>query len=317
MLTREQIEQRFSKKGWCIVDTYTEVTGYRAVCAQGHKLSVPFKDTRSIVDCPYCRGMKATISMVQSHAKELGYTLLSYPKSVDKSGNEYIKKGAFITVQCSEGHTKDLTTGEFMRKNDLTCTICSPKVASTAYSRSEEIIARVLDYVGVNYIRQAVTDTLHGQLRLDFTLPDYKVIIEYDGLHHVYGRNSEPEQSLVERQERDRQRDSYAESIGFRMIRISHYNVGKRLVCKLAKELPQLGIDIQDPMYDTIIQEVFDYAHKHFKWDSYEKIKIYADIYKEYGRVKGHELTGRSGSNLQRDYATIYGNSKKIITRLG
>lgn len=311
-LSWNEVEARISQQGWRLeTPAYTSPTLFLALCKNGHRFLGNRAGTKGIKPCSYCAGIKVTPEMVEQKAHEQGFKVLSKLRGMtDRSGNIFVPKYRLITLLCSNNHEQSTTVYDLFKGKK--CTACEEtKRAETAYSRSEEIIAGVLDHLKINYIRQAVTDTLHEQLKLDFLLPEQKVVIQYDGAQHKYGRTSDKVHTLEETQRTDAVRDKYAETIGFKMVRIDHYNVGKKLVYVLAELFPTWGINVLDPYYDTLVKTIYDYAHDKFGWDSYDKVKTYADLNKELGRVKAHEASGRSMSRLQLDYSTIYGKKKK------
>lgn len=317
VLSWATVASRVEEQGWQLVekDYMGRPNKYLAVCKEKHRFVGEKKNSSYVTPCSYCAGIKTTPEMLMRYAHSRGFKIgAAFSKLVedsmaDNSGNRFVPKDRRLTFICEEGHKQMMSVVEFYKGKE--CTACKGTRAHTAYSRSEEIIAGVLDHLGIKYIRQAVTDTLHEQLKLDFILPEHKVIIEYDGAHHKYGRTSDGATTLEEIQRTDKVRDAYAEAIGFKMVRITHYNVGKKLVYKLAEVFPAWGINVLDPYYDTLVKNIFDYAHDQFGWDSYDKIKTYADLNLQLGREKAHEQTGRSMSRLQLDYSTIYGKKRK------
>lgn len=310
-LTWDVVADRIKKQGWILKKTeYNSPHTFLAICKHGHQYLGNRAGVNAITPCSYCSGLKATPPMVERKAKEQGFEVLSVLNGkIDRSGNTFIPKNKLIRLLCENEHTQRMTVGDLFRGKG--CSACKGTRAQTAYSRSEEVIAGILDHLNIPYIRQAVTDTLHEQLKLDFILPEHKVIIEYDGVHHKYGRTSDQAYTLEEVKRTDAVRDDYAKAIGFKMVRINHYNVGKRLVYILAELFPTWGINVLDPYYDTLVKTIYDYAHNRFGWDSYDVIKTYADLSQQLGREKAHEKTGRSRSRLQLDYSVVYGKKKK------
>lgn len=317
VLSWATVASRIEEQGWQLVekDYMGRPNKYLALCKEKHRFVGEKANSSYVKPCSYCAGIKTTPEMLMRYAHSRGYKLgIAFSKLIedsmtDNSGNLFVPKGRRLTFICEEGHKQMMSVIEFYKGKE--CTSCKGTRAHTAYSRSEEIIAGVLDHLGIKYIRQAVTDTLHEQLKLDFLLPEIKVIIEYDGSHHKYGRTTDRGDNLEEIKRKDSVRDAYAESIGYKMIRLNHHQVGRKLIYSLAKELPELHLNPSRPDYDEIVRDVYNYASTHFGWDSYEKIKSFADMYKSVGRVEAHKRTGRSMSNLQRDYNTIYGIPKK------
>lgn len=317
VLSWATVASRIEEQGWQLVekDYMGRPNKYLALCKEKHRFVGEKANSSYVKPCSYCAGIKTTPEMLMRYAHSRGYKLgIAFSKLIedsttDNSGNLFVPKDRRLTFICEEGHKQTMSVIEFYKGKE--CTSCKGTRAHTAYSRSEEIIAGVLDHLGIKYLRQAVTDTLHEQLKLDFLLPEIKVIIEYDGSHHKYGRTTDRGDNLEEIKRKDSVRDAYAESIGYKMVRLNHHQVGRKLIYSLAKELPELHLNPSRPDYDEIVRDVYNYASTHFGWDSYEKIKSFADMYKSVGRVEAHKRTGRSMSNLQRDYNTIYGIPKK------
>lgn len=317
VLSWATVASRIEEQGWQLVekDYMGRPNKYLALCKEKHRFVGEKANSSYVTPCSYCAGIKTTPEMLMRYAHSRGYKLgIAFSKLIedsmtDNSDNLFVPKDRRLTFICEEGHKQTMSVIEFYKGKE--CTSCKGTRAHTAYSRSEEIIAGVLDHLGIKYIRQAVTDTLHEQLKLDFILPEHKVIIEYDGSHHKYGRTTDRGDNLEEIKRKDSVRDAYAESIGYKMVRLNHHQVGRKLIYSLAKELPELHLNPSRPNYDEIVRDVYNYASTHFGWDSYEKIKSFADMYKSVGRVEAHKRTGRSMSNLQRDYNTIYGIPKK------
>ena len=309
-LTQEEIDKRITAQGWELVETYSEEVGYIARCKKGHLMRIPFNRSAQVTSCPYCRGMKATIDMVRQSALEDGFELVDYTESKDPAGNIYLKKASRVTLRCKNGHLQTSTT-HMVVSHEAVCSACKAKRASTTYSRSEEIIAGVLDHLTIRYSRTHYTSVELGQLRLDFFLPERKVIIEYDGKQHQYGRTTDT-QPLSQVKMRDELKDRYARARGFKMIRINHTNIGKELVYVLAREMPYLNINPYDPFYDDLVQRVYDYAHEMYGWDSYEKIKGFASQVERDGFKLTSEITGQSISKLRQDVTAVYGKNGGI-----
>lgn len=305
-VVREQVEH----KGWELVET-KDNGDFLLVCKNGHKFVGSRRKLTTVTKCSYCRGIKITPQELIQKAKSKGFTLqhenISQAKE-DRSGNFFVPKRSRLTFICKAGHVQTLAIKELEGAGH--CAACNQERANTAFSRSEEIIAKILTYNKVKFQRNIATDKEHGQLKLDFVLPDYKIILQYDGAQHKYGRTSDKAGNLEVIQQKDEIRNQYAKAIGYKMIRLNHYQVGRKLTYAVAAVLPYINMNPENPVYDEIVKEVYNYASKEFGWDSYDKIKFFADIYKSKGRLEAHKCTGRSLSNLQRDYNVVYGKPR-------
>lgn len=311
VLSWDDIREQVKLKGWELTEIQPN-NNFLLMCNKGHRFIGNKRRLASVTECSYCKGTKVTPQELLQEAESHGFSLnqedLKQVKK-DRSGNLFVPKSTRLPFMCSGGHIQVMAINELEKGKQ--CSACNHTRVNSAFSRSEEIIAKVLERNNTKFIRQAVTDNAHEQLKLDFILPEIKVIIEYDGSHHKYGRTTDKGDNLAEIKRKDSIRDAYAEAIGYKMVRLNHHQVGRKLIYSLAKELPELHLNPSRPDYDEIVRDVYNYASTNFGWDSYEKIKSFADVYKSVGRVEAHKRTGRSMSNLQRDYNTIYGIPKK------
>lgn len=95
-------------------------------------------------------------------------------------------------------------------------------------SYGEEYIKELLDSANIKYEREKTFDDLRFETgyfaRFDFYLPDYNVIIEYDGKQHfIEGKSvfDNPEQFAIT-QEHDKIKNDYCKSKGIKLVRIPY-----------------------------------------------------------------------------------------------
>jgi len=190
------------------------------------------------------------------------------------------------------------------------CTLCSGTAANAGYSRSEEIIAKVLDYNGITYTRQKDIVIDGERLYLDFFIPSLNLILEYDGSHHTYKRSDGTEEDLEEVQRKDRLRGRYAWENKISIIGIHHTIEGKCLVYALSYLIPEIGIDVEDPYYDVIIMDVFNESSKRFGWLTYDDMKKNAIAYLYNSLSDAAAITGTSQTVIARHFKRVYGMNK-------
>ncbi len=100
----------------------------------------------------------------------------------------------------------------------------TPKVHNP--SEPEQLIATYLAILGVEYVREKTWPDLVSvlyedePLPVDFWLPDYRVCIEVDGVHHRRPVNGDKSYSLDKRKLNDQTRNLFCLQRGFRMLRI-------------------------------------------------------------------------------------------------
>jgi len=306
----DRIKDIAKTKGFNI--TRVEDTYVYLECNKGHKIRPTIHNLLySEVVCRICNGSRFDLQKAKELLGYEGYKLTeNIELDKDRYGNEIIKAGKRVSVYCPKGHEQILSLSEF--RKGKRCTFCSGTAYNSGYSRSEEIIARVLDYIGITYERQKDIGEEYENLPLDFYLPEFNVVIEYDGGHHVYGRSDTTEEQLKDIQRRDKLRDKYAKDKGLTMIRISHNYGGKGIVHRLSEVMKDyVYIDTKDPYYDSIVREVFNESAKRFGWLTYEVIKHNADTYLNSSLSDSASITGDSQTVIARHFRWVYGMSKK------
>jgi hypothetical protein len=94
------------------------------------------------------------------------------------------------------------------------------------YSIGEQNIASILEDNNIDYIKEYIPKNIDNnrKLRYDFYLPDYNRLIEFDGKQHFYpcGGSWDKNDSLEQRQERDKIKNKYAIDNNIQLIRIPY-----------------------------------------------------------------------------------------------
>lgn len=163
--------------------------------------------------CTYCQH-RSYLKSAEEYKKEFNevakgdYVLLSdYTK-----GNEKVVVKSLIC-----GHTFKVTAVKFL--SGARCTKCGK-------SSGEVRIKSFLLKHKLSFIREKSLDIAGVRHRIDFYLPEYKKIIEFDGIQHFkpikfFGGKQE----LINRQDRDRIKNEYFSSIGYTVIRIPYTEI--------------------------------------------------------------------------------------------
>ena len=96
-------------------------------------------------------------------------------------------------------------------------------------SKGEQKIADILKAHNIRFERQKTFDGCRFKstnllARFDFYLPDYNILIEYDGQQHfTYGNNGwNTKANFIKRKERDEFKNSWCEEHGIKLIRIPY-----------------------------------------------------------------------------------------------
>ena len=96
-------------------------------------------------------------------------------------------------------------------------------------SKGEQKIADILKSHNIRFERQKTFDDCRFAksnllARFDFYLPDYNILIEYDGQQHfTYGKNGwNTKANFIKRKERDEFKNLWCEEHGIKLIRIPY-----------------------------------------------------------------------------------------------
>ncbi len=148
---------------------------------------------------------------VKSQIEAYGYKLLS-----EKYTNALTK----IKIECAKGHIYDVAWNSFQQGSR--CPICNE-------SKGEKEIEKVLDKHFINYISQYKIKELigvnGGLLSYDFYLPDYNLLIEYQGIQHEKSFNHfGGKEKLKKQQEHDKRKKEYANKNGYKLLEIWYYD---------------------------------------------------------------------------------------------
>lgn len=259
-------------------------------------------------DCVFCRGKRHTEKDFRTKMQIKGCTVIDVVSVVDTHGNTTVRMRDKVTFMCSRGHEQTRRVYQCLQEGSP-CTACKGTVGYTGYSRSEEIISRVLTYHGVEHLREYKIVHEGELLRVDFYIPSINTIIEYDGKQHKIGRPKQESMSVEERTRRDNLRDEYARLHGVTMIRIDDKEKGNRLIQHMAKIFPEMGINPQSTDMIDITREVYNQSAEMFGWTSYDELERISNMQKQYGIKETMRLTGLTSSPIGRAVHVVRGKS--------
>ena len=119
--------------------------------------------------------------------------------------------------QCDCGNTTDLLTNVLKSGRTQSCGCIN-------YSIGEQNIELLLKENNISYIKEFKFNDL-GLYRFDFYLPEYNRLIEFDGKQHFQecGGAWDTDDSLKQRQERDKIKNQYALDNNIDLIRIPYW----------------------------------------------------------------------------------------------
>lgn len=129
------------------------------------------------------------------------------------------REGRFWICECECGNVVLLTKEEITNGRG-----CAQACLS---SRGEVCAADIFNELGVTYQVQKKFDDF--DLRFDFYLPDYNIVIECDGAQHFRTINNEWKSNikLQETRDRDKRKQQYCEEHGITLFQIPFWDKDK------------------------------------------------------------------------------------------
>ena len=96
-------------------------------------------------------------------------------------------------------------------------------------SKGEQLIKSILENENVRYQQEKVfTDLRNGKMRFDFFLPEFGILLEWDGIQHFQQipRFHRTRQEFNHAKQNDRYKNSFALAHGYRLYRIPYWEMG-------------------------------------------------------------------------------------------
>jgi len=138
------------------------------------------------------------------HNNKYDYSLVEYINNKTKVKIICLKHGIF--VQTPDNHYKGKG-----------CPVCKE-------SKGEKAIAHYLDNKNIQYIREHRFDNCKNiqALPFDFYLPEYNILIEFDGIQHFSSNFFGGENGLKYRKQNDKIKNQYCINNNIKLIRIKY-----------------------------------------------------------------------------------------------
>ena len=178
----------------------------------GNTYKVKLNNALSGSGCPTCNGnLKKTTKQYIQECKETGQDL-----PIEDYKNNKIR----IKHKCSKGHIYEQTPDMHIGKYKQGCPICNE-------SHGERFIRNYLDKNHIEYIPQKKFNDLKDKtyLSYDFYLPDYNMLIEYQGIQHYESINikgSGKYSNLKKQQYHDNLKREYAKNNGYKLLELKY-----------------------------------------------------------------------------------------------
>ena len=227
------IKQEIEKEGYILLSTdedyINNTSKLKMICPEGHECKISwgnFKQGRRCRECAVkdkAKKQRTDFSIIQKAFEKEGYILLSKEE-------EYENKDSKLLYLCNKGHKNITNWSNF--NSGCRCPKCnSPK--------GERKIIKYLESNNISFIHDKNIWN-ENDLRPDFYLPSYNLVIEFDGIQHF-----EPvehfggERNFKITQKRDRDKNEYCKKNNINILRIPYWEFDniENIICQEIEKL--------------------------------------------------------------------------------
>lgn len=212
--TTSDIVKIFSKEGYTLLSEYINAnTKLKFLCPNGHEHQMTWRKFQEGNRCVHCSHRRPiSFCEVQEKFASENYKLLE---------KEYVNCKSKMKYECPEGHINS-TTWTYFRVGHR-CPECSK-------GRTERRVGEILRHIYPN--REIVNqDNLGflGKQSVDFSIPELKIAVEYDGIHHYEptrfgGISLERAEKRFQLQcQRDLSKEQKCKKEGYSLVRIPYF----------------------------------------------------------------------------------------------
>ena len=174
--------------------------------------------------CPKCGTNKSHNKQRKSKEK---YHNECKEKGLDLPIEPYVNATTKINHMCNKNHIYNQTPHNHLQ--GYGCPVCSE-------SHGEKYVRNYLDKNNINYISQKRFHDLKDKtyLSYDFYLPEYNMLIEYQGIQHYESIkfNGKNKSNLEKQQEHDNLKRKYAKDNGYKLLELKYTLNTQELVDK-------------------------------------------------------------------------------------
>ena len=210
--TIQEVREYINNEGYTLLsDEYINCNQeLEIICPNGHNMKMSWKRFENGRRCPHCSerswiNRKRNIESINEIISKEGYKFLE----------EYTTAKTKMKCSCPNGHIFEINWNNF--KSGKRCPYCRK-------SKGEEIIKSILEELKIDFISQYKFKDCKDLLPLpfDFYLPNYNLIIEYDGEQHfdVNRAFNSNENKFWETVIHDAIKNAYCEDNNIDMLRI-------------------------------------------------------------------------------------------------
>lgn len=172
----------------------------------------------------FCNGGPRTdeenLIFVKEICKEMNYKFIDVFYDIDKNG----KKEKKIKFECPKHGTQIINFKRF--KKGQRCGYCTSENKLNE-SSGERRIRLILTKFNISFLQEHRLD--YSLLRYDFYLPDYNLLIEFDGIQHFeevayFASKEKSKEELNYKQNNDKRKNQLAKEKNINLLRIPYYD---------------------------------------------------------------------------------------------
>lgn len=214
-LHEDYIREELEKEGYTLLSSYIN-SGEKMICLcpSGHECEIiwdNFKQGHRCKDCSkeiISSKQRKNYEEVKDIFEEEGYTLLS---------TEYKNMATKLEYKCPHNHIHEMTLGNFI--GGKRCPSCGNNY------KGELKVKEILENNNIYYIQQYKLKDCKDkrELPFDFYLPNYNLLIEYDGEQHFDIKRAFKKERFWDTVIHDAIKNSYCEDNNIKLIRIPYW----------------------------------------------------------------------------------------------
>ena len=227
-LSYKTVKEIIEKDGYTLLSKQYKNSNKKLIiqCDKGHVYEVTYAHYSQGSRCPHCnKEIKIAKLKESSDKKRHDYEYIKY--QIEKDGNvllskEYCGNKKPLLIRCPKGH--EYTADWRAYNQGERCPHC-------ASSKGEKKVENILKEKGIKYICQYKIKDCKDKdcLPFDFYLPNFNILIEYDGQQHFKpidfaGKGEEwAIKNMLETQRRDNIKTQYCKDNNIKLIRIPYF----------------------------------------------------------------------------------------------
>ena len=211
----EEVKSYVEARGWEMLSKEYKNVGTPILlkCPNGHVSEIIFSNFMRGSGCSCCANNKRhDYEYVKKEIEKEGYKLIS---------SEYINGATKIEMMCDEGHVFQMRWNNFQQGQR--CPICQKP------SKGEQRVEEILNKYSIPFETQYRYDDCRDvkPLPFDFYLPQYNLIIEFDGeqhfdIKHCFGNNDDDFWTTIIH---DAIKNQYCEDNNINILRIPYWEI--------------------------------------------------------------------------------------------